>query len=138
VAKHVLYNAVVTVNGVTLTDRVKSISWNSGIAKQPAAAMSEAQSYSMPGVQEVDDVTIEFYQDYAGSNVYVTHTTLYQNRTIFTLTAKADSASDSATNPNFTASVFITKMPFLNGSRGDAHMASISYGIASAMTFDVT
>ncbi len=34
-AKHVLYNAVVTVNGVTLTDRVESISWNSGIAKQP-------------------------------------------------------------------------------------------------------
>jgi hypothetical protein len=136
-AKHVLYNAVVVVNGVTLTDRVKSVSYNSGIAKQPAAAMGEAQSYSMPGVQEPEDITIEFYQDYANTNVYQTHTALYQARTVFTLAVKADSASDSATNPNFTASVFITKMPMINGSRGDAHMAPISYGIASAITFDV-
>lgn len=137
-AKHVLYNAVVTVNGVTLTDRVRSISWNTGIAKQPAAAMSEAQSYSMPGTQEPEDITIEFYQDYANANVYQTHTSLYQNRTVFTLTAKADSASDSATNPNFTSSVFITKFPFINGSRGDGHMAPISYAVAGAISFDVT
>lgn len=137
-AKHVLYNAVVVCNGVTLTDRVKSISWNSGIAKQPAAAMSEAQSYSMPGVQEPDDVSIEFYQDYANSNVYQTLTALYQARTVFTLAAKADSASDAATNPNFTASVFLAKMPFINGSRGDAHMAPVTFAVASAITFDIT
>lgn len=137
-AKHVLYNAVVVCNGVTLTDRVKSISWNSGIAKQPAAAMGEAQSYSMAGVQEPDDITIEFYQDYANSNVYQTLTALYQARTTFVLTAKADSASDAATNPNFTCSVFIGKMPFLNGSRGDAHMAPVTFVPASAITFDIT
>lgn len=137
-AKHVLYDCVITVNAVTLTDRAKSVSWVVGIAKQPAAAMSEAQSYSMAGVQEPDDVTIEYYQDYAASNVYVTHTTLYQNRTSFVLTAKASSAADSATNPNFTATVFITKFPLLSGSRGDGHMASITYAIAGAITFDVS
>jgi hypothetical protein len=137
VAKHVLYDAVVTVNGVTLTDRVKSISWNSGIAKQPAAAMSEAQSYSMAGVQEPDDISVEFYQDYAAVNVYATLTALYQNRTSFVFTAKASSAVDSATNPNFTCSVFVGKMPFLNGSRGDAHMAPVTLVPASAITFDV-
>ncbi len=127
---------MVTVNGVTLTDRAKSISWNAGIAKQPAAAMSEAQSYSMAGVQDIEDITIEYYMDYASSNVWATHKALYTGRSTFTLTAKADSASDSATNPNFTCSVFITKMPFLNGARGDAHMATIVYACASAMTFD--
>jgi hypothetical protein len=98
--------------------------------------MSEAQSYSMPGVQEVDDISIEYYQDYAGSNVWATHKALYTARTVFVLTAKADSASDSATNPNFTISVFIGKIPFINGSRGDAHMAPYTYVAASAMTFD--
>ncbi len=137
-AKHVLYDAVVTVNGVTLTDRVKSVSWVTGINKQPAAAMSEAQNYSMPGTQDPEDVSIEFYQDYANANVYQTHTTLYQNRTVFTLTAKAASASDSATNPNFTSSVFISKFPFISGSRGDGHMAPISYAIAGAISFDLT
>lgn len=137
-AKHVLYNAVVTVNGVTLTDRVRSISWNAGITKVPAAAMSEAQSYSMAGVQEPDDISVEFYQDYAASNVYATLTALYQNRSTFTFTAKADSAADSATNPNFTATVFVGKMPFLNGARGDAHMAPVTLCVASAITFDVS
>ena len=137
-AKHVLYDAVVTVNGVTLTDRCKSISWNAKIASQPAAAMGEAQSYGMPGVQEVEPIAIEFYQDYAAANVYATLTALYQARTVFVLTAKAASASDSATNPNFTISAFVGKMPFLNGSRGDAHMAPVTFEPASAMTFDVS
>lgn len=136
-AKHVLYDAVVTVNSVTLTDRVESISWNTGIAKQPAAAMSEAQSYSMAGVQEVDDIEIVFYQDYANSNVYQTLTALYQARTTFILTAKAASGADAATNPNFTISVFIGKMPFINGKRGDRHMAPVTFVPASAMTFDI-
>lgn len=137
-AKHVLYNAVVVANGVTLTDRVKSISWNSGIAKQPAAAMGEAQSYSMPGVQEPDEISVEFYQDYAAANVYATFTALYQARTSFVFTAKADSASDSATNPNFTCTVFVGKMPFINGSRGDAHMAPVTLVPAGPITFDVS
>lgn len=137
-AKHVLYNAVCTVNGVDLTNRVKSISWNSGIAKQPAAAMGEAQSYSMAGVQEPDDISVEFYMDYAAANVYATFTALYQARTAFVFTAKADSAADSATNPNFTCTVFVGKMPFINGSRGDGHMAPVTLVPASVITFDIT
>ncbi len=137
-AKHVLYNAVITVNGVDLTTRARSVSWNAGIAKQPAASMGEAQSYSMAGVQEVDDITVEFYQDYAASNVYATIQPLYNNRTTFTLTAKADSAADSATNPNFTISAFVGKMSFISGARGDGHMNAVTFVPASAMTFDVS
>lgn len=137
-AKHVLWNAVVTVNSVTLTDRVKSISWNGEIDKQPAAAMSEEESYSMPGVRNVGDITMEFFQDYANTNVYITLKGLWAARTVFVLTAKADSASDSANNPNFTVSAFVSKMPFINGSRGDAHMAPATFTAASVMTFDLS
>ena len=137
-AKHVLYDAVITINGVALTDRCKSISWNGSTGKQPAAAMSEAQSYSMAGVLDIDDITIEFYQDYAATNVYITLKDLWAARSTFTVTAKASSAADSATNPNFTCTCFVGKMPFLNGSRGDAHMAPVTLVPAAAMTFDVT
>lgn len=137
-AKHVLYNAVVTINGVDLTNRCKSISWNGSIDKQPAAAMGEDESYSMPGVKDVGDITMEFYQDYANTSVYITLKALWAARTVFTLTAKADSAADAATNPNFTVSAFVGKMPFINGSRGDAHMAPVTFTTASAMTFDLS
>lgn len=137
-AKHILYDAVVVANAVTLTDRARQISWIGGINNQPAAAMGEVQDYDMPGTLKVEPITIEFFQDYAASNVYITFKTLWAARTVFTLTAKASSAADSATNPNFTCDVFVGKMPFLNGTRGDAHMAPVTLIPAGLMTFDVS
>lgn len=136
-AKHCLYNAVVTFNGVTLTDRATSISWIAGTGEGPGAAMSELQDYSIPTTTNISSLTIEYYQDYAASNVYITHKAIWVLGTTAVLTAKADSAADSATNPNFTITVFIKSMPFINGSRGDVHKAPYTYGAASAMTFDV-
>jgi hypothetical protein len=133
-----LYNAVVTVNGVTLTDRARKISWKGTTNKQPAAAMGEVQDYSMPGTLVIGTISIEYYQDYAATNVYITHKDLWAARSSFVLTAKADSAADSATNPNFTCSVFIAGNPFLDGARGDVHLTTIEYEPAAAMTFDVT
>lgn len=135
-AKHVLYDAVITVNSVTLTDRTNKVSWVVGTNKQPGAAMSEVQDYSIPGTIFVNDITIEYYQDYAASNVYITHKALWDARSTFTLTMKATSSADSATNPNFTCSVFIVNMPYMDASRGDVHKTTITYAAAAAMTYD--
>lgn len=137
-AKHLLYNAVVTINGVTLTDRARKISWKVGTNKLPGAAMSEVQDYSIPGTLFVSPIVIEFFQDYAASNVYITHRTIWDARSSVTLTAKADSAADSATNPNFTCTVFVADMDYLQGSRGDIHVNSVTYEAAAAMTYDVS
>ena len=137
-AKHVLLDAVVTVNGVNLSNRAKSISWNAGVSKHPAGAFGDAEDYSMPGVRQVDDITVEFYQDYAAANVYATLQPLWAANSIFTLTAKPAAGADSATNPNFTVSVFVGKMPMINGGRGEANMASVTFVPASAMTFDIS
>lgn len=137
-AKHVLLNPVITVNGVNLSNRAKSISWNSGVTKHPAGAFGDAEDYSMPGVRQVDDITVEFYQDYAAANVYATLQPLWAANSIFTLTAKPDSGADSPTNPNFTVSVFVGKMPMINGGRGEVNMATVTFVTASSMTFDVS
>lgn len=137
-AKHVLYNAVVTVNGVTLTDHARKITFKVGTNKQPAAAMGEVQDYSIPGTLMVSPIVIEYFQDYAASNVYITHRTIWDARSSVVLTAKADSAADSATNPNFTITVFIADMDYLNGSRGDVHVNSVTYEPAGAISYDVS
>jgi len=137
-AKHVIYDAVVTVNAVTLTDRARKVTWRTGTNKQPAAAMSEVQDYSMAGTLVVSPIVIEYFHDYAATNVYITHKDLWAARSTFTLTVKATSSADSATNPNFTCTVFIADFPLIDAARGDAHMASITYEPAALMTFDVT
>ena len=137
-AKHILYNAVVTVNGVTLTDRARKITYKVGTNGQPGAAMSEVQDYEIPGTLFVSPIVIEYYQDYAASNVYITHRTIWDARSSVVLTAKADSAADSATNPNFTITVFIGDMDYINGARGDVHVNSVTYKPAGAISYDIT
>lgn len=137
-AKHIIYDAVVTVNGVTLTDRARKISWRGGTNGQPAAAMSEVQDYEMPGTLFVSPLVFEFYMDYAASNTYITNKDLWAARSTFSVTAKGTSAADSATNPNFTCTVFVKEMPFLDAARGDVHLCVVTYQPAAAMTFDVT
>ena len=137
-AKHVLYNAVCTFNGTDLTARARKISWVVGTNKQPAAAMGDVQDYSLPGTLFVSPITIEYYADFAASQVYILHRTAWDARSSVTLTAKADSAADSATNPNFTCSVFVANLPYIDGSRGDVHTITVTYEVAAAMTYDVT
>lgn len=137
-AKHIIYDAVITVNGVTLTDHARKVSWSGGTNSQPAAAMGELQDYDMPSTILVKPILVEFYQDYAGSNVYITHKALWAAASSFVLTAKVSSAADSATNPNFTCSVFIADWDLLTGARGDVHVNSVTYKAAAAMTFDLS
>ncbi len=137
-AKHVLYNAVLVFNGVTFTDHVRKVSYKVGTNKQPGAAMGEAQDYSLAGTLFVSPITVEMFQDYAASQVYITHRTVWDARGTAVLTVKADSAGDSATNPNFTITVFVADMSYIEGARGDVHVNSITYEPAGAISYDVT
>ena len=123
---------------MTLTDHARSITYTVGTNANPGAAMGEVQDYSIAGTIFVSPIVIEYYQDYAASNVYITHRTIWDARSSVTLTAKADSAADSATNPNFTISVFVSGMDYLKGSRGDIHVNSVTYTPAGALTYDVS
>lgn len=133
-AKHVIYNASVVVNGVDLSNRVESVSWNEGLNEQPAAAMGDIQDYGMPGTIKIGDVTVNFYQDFAASNVYQTIHPLVANRTTFTLTVKADAGANATTNPAFSMSVFVKNHPVFNAKRGDRHMTTVVFAPAGVQS----
>lgn len=137
-AKHVLYDAVIVYNGVTLTDHARKVTYSVGTNVQPGAAMGEAQDYGLAGTLVVDDIQIEYYQDFAGSNVYITHRTIWDARSTGVLTVKASSAADSATNPNFTITAGVKHMDYINGERGNVHVNSVTYFPAGAISYDVT
>jgi hypothetical protein len=133
-AKHVLYNASITVNGVDLSDHVKSISYIEGLNGVDAAAMSETQDYQMPSTITITDVSVVYYLDLAASKVYATHHTLVANRTTFNIIVKVDAGANATTNPAFTLPVFVKAHPFVNGARGDAHTGTITYAAAGTQS----
>lgn len=137
-AKHVLYDAFVSIGGTDLTDHVHSISYELNIEGQQAAAMGEAQSYEMAGVSSISDIQIEYYQDFAASKTWASHKAMWTGRSTASLIVKPASGAESATNPAFTVAVFVKKLPAVTGSRGDRHMAPVTYGVAGALTIDET
>jgi len=134
VAKHVLYNPTVSLNGVDLTDHVESVSFVSTINGQPAAAMGDVEDYAMPGTRKVSPITLNMFQDFASSKTYATLMTLWTNRTSFNAVIKPDSGAAASTNPQFTVSVFISSFPVVSGKRGDAHMSQLVLEPAGIMS----
>jgi len=133
-AKHILYNASLVVNGVDLSDHVETISYEEGINGQPAAAMTEVQDYEMPGTIKISDITVTFFQDFASSKVYATIHPLVAARSTFNITVKADTGANAATNPAFTIPVFVRSSQVFNGTRGDRHMTQAVFAPAGAQT----
>lgn len=133
-AKHIFYNAYMTVNSVDLSDHIESVSLDVETNEQFASAMSELEDYNMPGTKKVNNVQVTFYQDYATSKVYQTLYAAWTARTTFNLVARPDSGSAAATNPQWTIPVFVKKMPVMSGKRGDRHMAPVDFSVAGAVT----
>lgn len=133
-AKHIIYNASLVVNGVDLSDHVESVSYSEGLNGQAAAAMGEVQDYEMPGTIKIGDVTVNFYQDFAASKVYATIHPLVIARSTFNIVLKDDAGANATTNPAFTLPVFVRNKPVFNGTRGDRHMVQVVFAPAGAQT----
>ena len=135
--KHILYDATISVNGVALTTRLQKVTIMVGTNKQAGASMGEIQDYSIPGTLTVDDPTAEFFQDYNTAMVYATLYALWAARTTFNIVGKASSGATSATNPAFTVPVFVGAMPLLSGTRGDLHLAPVTFATAGELSVAV-
>ena len=128
--KHILWDASLTVNGVDLSAYVERIELRVGTNKQVGAAMGNLQDYSIAGTLTIDDVSVEFFQDYNTAKLYATLRAAWEARTTFNIVGKASSAATSATNPAWTIPVFVGSMPVFQATRGDRHMAPVSLAVA--------
>lgn len=136
-AKHILYDASVVLNGVNLSDHVESVEYEAEINDQPAAAMGDDEDYAMPGTRVIKDIKLNMYQDFAASKTYATLMPLWTARSTFTATIKPTSGANASTNPAFSVSVFIKSFPVVSGKRGDRHMSQVVLkpaGISSIAT----
>jgi hypothetical protein len=137
-AKHMFWNALITINGVDLSDHIESIEVPVANKELPAAGMGDTSDYNIPGIASIGDFKCTFYQDYEAGSVYQTIFPLWRDRTLFPLTIKADHGATSTVNPLWSLQVFVKTFALAGGKHGERHMASITFSTAGLLTTATT
>jgi hypothetical protein len=134
-ARIVLNDAFVTINGVNLSDHIASITINqSNDVVETTAFSSTAAKTRVAGLGD-HSVTLEFHQDFAASNVEATiNGTSSLVGTTTAVVVRPTSASVSATNPSYSFSALIAEWTPLSGSVGELSTASVTWPISGAIT----
>lgn len=126
-AKHVLKDAVITVNGVNISDHTSSVE-----------VIDEAEeidftSFSTAGYREFGQglkdatITATVFNDYAASSIDATLEPLYTNGSTFTVTVKPTSAATSGSNPIYTMTARLFGYSPITGSIGEANTVDLTF-----------
>jgi hypothetical protein len=119
-AKQVLTDAFVLVNGVNLSDHTRSVTTNDERASVDVTAMGATNTQVSKGLGDAS-IEIEFYQDFAAASVHATLQPLVGSTTPVAVEVRATSGARSATNPAILLSqAFLMNYTGLDGSAGDA------------------
>lgn len=134
-ARIVLTDAFVTINGVNLSDHIASITLNqSNDVVETSAFSSTAAKTRVAGLGD-HSVTLEFHQDFAAANVEATiNGTTSLVGTTTAIVVRPTSAAVGATNPSYSFSALIAEWTPLSGSVGELATASVTWPISGAIT----
>lgn len=134
-ARIVLTDAKVTINGVNLSDHIASITINqSNDVVETTAFSSTAAKTRVAGLAD-NSVTLEFHQDFAASSVEATiNGTTSLVGTVTAIVVQPTSGSVSATNPSYSFSALVSEWQSLSASVGELSTASVTWPISGAIT----
>ncbi len=124
-AKVVLLDARVTLNGVTVSDHVSSVTVETSKDEVDVTSMGATFRQLLAGIGDAT-VTLSVFQDFAGGSIHATVWPLYSAGTTFPVTVRPTSAAESATNPTMTMTGIILSYNPLAGSVGDASTTDIT------------
>lgn len=131
-ARIVLTDAKVTINGVNLSDHIASVTLStSNDVVDTTGFSSVAARTRISGLQD-NSVTLEFHQDFATSNVEQTIYPLIGTNT--TVVVLPTSAAVGPLNPSFTFSALVAEWQPLSGAVGELATASVTWPISGAIT----
>lgn len=125
-AKFVLTDSSVTVNSVDLSDHVESVEISQEYEDVDLTAMGAVAREHGKGLRS-DSITLNFFQDFAASEVSATLQPLLTSTSGFALVIKPTSSAVSTTNPSFSmTSLLFTYQP-INGTVGEAAQTSVEF-----------
>ena len=130
-AKKVLKNAYVMINGVNLSNQARAVTITAATPEVDDTAFGDAYTQFVGGIPDAS-IEVEFFQDHGAGGVSATHWPLVGGNSTFLVQVREENAAKSATNPeyNMTARMLGDYNP-IAGDVGAASMTTITYRNAS-------
>ncbi len=124
-AKHVLKNAALQVNSIDLSDHVRSVTVNSQYDEVDVTGMGDTSKKTALGLSD-DSFEVEFFQDYAASEVDASLWPLLGGSE-FLVKVWPNGTVTSATNPSYSATCILPVYQPLAGDIGSANMTTVTF-----------
>ena len=131
-ARIVLTNAYITINGVNLSDHIGSVTLTTNTDVVETTAFGSTARTRISGLFD-NSVTLEFHQDYAASSVEATIYPLV-GAAPTAVVVKPNGATTSATNPAYSFNALVSEWTPLNGAVGELATASVTWTIDGAIS----
>lgn len=133
-ARLVLTNAYITINGVNLSDHIASVTLTTTDDVIETTAFGTTARTRIGGLAD-NSVALEFHQDYAASSVEATingSTSLVG--TVTAVVVKPNGSTTAADNPAYSFNALVSEWTPLNGAVGELATASVTWPIDGNIT----
>jgi hypothetical protein len=123
-AKLILRDADIVIDGVNLSDHASMVEINSAKDLQEVTSFGNAYKTNLVGLGDAT-MSITFFQDYAAASVDATLWPLHDSEATFPVVVKPTSGPVSATNPSYTMTAVLPEFSPLSGSVGEASTVDV-------------
>jgi hypothetical protein len=133
-ARLVLTNAYVLINGVNLSDHIASVTLTTTDDVIETTAFGTTARTRVGGLAD-NSVALEFHQDYAASSVEATiNGTTSLVGTTTAVVVKPNGSTTAADNPAYSFNALVSEWTPLNGAVGELATASVTWPIDGNIT----
>jgi hypothetical protein len=128
-AKFILKDAYVSVNGTVFSDHASKVTVASTFNEVDVTAFGETFKEVQLGLGDAS-MTVDFFADFAASSIDQTLWPLHTSGSVFPIIVKPTSATASATNPAYVMQAVLSDYNPLDGTVGAASTTSIKFSNA--------
>jgi hypothetical protein len=126
-AKQIIQFQKVTVNSVDLSDHVDTLTVSEKWDDNDVTGLGAVSHEHLLGLSD-PQITLDFFQDFAASEVHATLKSLAGSNTPFAIVITVDGRSSvSTTNPKFTMNALMPNYDIMNGKVGAPSTTSVTF-----------
>ena len=126
----ILTNALVIINGVTLSDHAKSVAVDDSREQVDITSFGATNKAYAKGLGDAS-ITVEMFQDYAAGKTHATLQPLINSTTPITVEVRGDAGARSVTNPAYVLSALLFDYTMVSGAVGEPSMITVPFVNAS-------
>ena len=134
-AKLVLTNANVTLNGTDITSNVAAVTLSTSAAEVPTTNFGSGGAVTRVAGLIDNSVTLSLHNDYNAIDGLILP--LVGSTAVTMIVKPAGTAAASATSPHFTFSVLATEWSAVNGAVGELNTVDVTWPISGTITKSV-